>query len=239
MRLKNLVNDFSRFARLPQLTLAPQDLNALVQETVLLYQEVQPRVALEFHPDPDPAAPAPGPGAGEAAAPQPAGQRPGLHHRGRHHHRLVAETIRPTAGWNSPWPTPASGVPDRDKVRIFEPYFSTKRGGTGLGLAIVNSIVAEHQGHIRVEDNVPPGRQIHYRSSHAQGRICREHLLVVDDEPQILQVVSGILQDEGFEVTHRPGWRDRPQAGGRGAPRTWCSWTSPCRAWTAWRCSAN
>jgi len=49
------------------------------------------------------------------------------------------------------------GVPDRDKIRIFEPYFSTKRGGTGLGLAIVNSIVAEHQGFLRVEDNVPQG----------------------------------------------------------------------------------
>jgi two-component system nitrogen regulation sensor histidine kinase NtrY len=49
------------------------------------------------------------------------------------------------------------GVPDRDKIRIFEPYFSTKRGGTGLGLAIVNSIVAEHQGFLRVEDNRPRG----------------------------------------------------------------------------------
>jgi len=49
------------------------------------------------------------------------------------------------------------GVPDRDKIRIFEPYFSTKRGGTGLGLAIVNSIVAEHQGILRVEDNQPRG----------------------------------------------------------------------------------
>jgi two-component system nitrogen regulation sensor histidine kinase NtrY len=49
------------------------------------------------------------------------------------------------------------GVPDRDKIRIFEPYFSTKRGGTGLGLAIVSSIVAEHQGFLRVEDNVPQG----------------------------------------------------------------------------------
>jgi two-component system nitrogen regulation sensor histidine kinase NtrY len=49
------------------------------------------------------------------------------------------------------------GVLDRDKIRIFEPYFSTKRGGTGLGLAIVNSIVAEHQGFLRVEDNVPQG----------------------------------------------------------------------------------
>ncbi len=50
--LKNLVNAFSRFARLPQLTLAPQDLNALIQETVLLYRESQPRVTLQFHPDP-------------------------------------------------------------------------------------------------------------------------------------------------------------------------------------------
>ncbi len=49
------------------------------------------------------------------------------------------------------------GIPDRDKARIFEPYFSTKRGGTGLGLAIVNSIVAEHQGFLRVEDNLPRG----------------------------------------------------------------------------------
>jgi two-component system nitrogen regulation sensor histidine kinase NtrY len=49
------------------------------------------------------------------------------------------------------------GVADRDKIRIFEPYFSTKRGGTGLGLAIVSSIVAEHQGFLRVEDNVPQG----------------------------------------------------------------------------------
>ena len=49
------------------------------------------------------------------------------------------------------------GIPERDKVRIFEPYFSTKRGGTGLGLAIVNSIVAEHQGFLRLENNRPRG----------------------------------------------------------------------------------
>ena len=49
------------------------------------------------------------------------------------------------------------GIPDRDKARVFEPYFSTKRGGTGLGLAIVHSIVADHEGLIRVENNVPQG----------------------------------------------------------------------------------
>ena len=154
--IKNLVNEFSRFARLPQLNLAPQDLNQLVQETLLLYQEVQPRITLEF--SPDPALPpllldreqvkrmllnlldnALGsmPGRGTitvSVTGDPAQERVQL---------IVADT--------------GIGVPDRDKIRIFEPYFSTKRGGTGLGLAIVSSIVAEHQGFLRVEDNVPQG----------------------------------------------------------------------------------
>jgi two-component system nitrogen regulation sensor histidine kinase NtrY len=154
--IKNLVNEFSRFARLPQLNLAPQDLNQLVQETLLLYQEVQPRITLEF--TPDPALPpllldreqvkrmllnlldnALGsmPGRGTitvSVTGDPAQERVEL---------IVADT--------------GVGVPDRDKIRIFEPYFSTKRGGTGLGLAIVSSIVAEHQGFLRVEDNVPQG----------------------------------------------------------------------------------
>lgn len=49
------------------------------------------------------------------------------------------------------------GIPAADKARIFEPYFTTKSQGTGLGLAIVNSIVTEHQGEVRVFDNVPRG----------------------------------------------------------------------------------
>ncbi len=49
------------------------------------------------------------------------------------------------------------GVSPDDKEKLFLPYFSTKNRGTGLGLAIVNHIVAEHGGHIRVEDNQPAG----------------------------------------------------------------------------------
>lgn len=49
------------------------------------------------------------------------------------------------------------GVGPDDKEKLFLPYFSTKNRGTGLGLAIVNHIVAEHGGHIRVEDNEPAG----------------------------------------------------------------------------------
>jgi two-component system nitrogen regulation sensor histidine kinase NtrY len=154
--LKNLVNEFSRFARLPQLTLAPQDLNGLVQETLVLFQEVQPRITLEFHPDPalppvlldreqvkrmllnllD-----------NALASMPGGGTITVSVKGDLAQERVELIVADTG----------VGVPDRDKIRIFEPYFSTKRGGTGLGLAIINSIVAEHQGVLRVEDNAPRG----------------------------------------------------------------------------------
>ena len=49
------------------------------------------------------------------------------------------------------------GIPEAQKNRIFEPYFTTRDKGTGLGLAIVSSIVADHAGSIRVFDNQPTG----------------------------------------------------------------------------------
>jgi two-component system nitrogen regulation sensor histidine kinase NtrY len=49
------------------------------------------------------------------------------------------------------------GISDHEKTRLFEPYFSTKKSGMGLGLAIVNSIITDHKGMIRVQDNEPVG----------------------------------------------------------------------------------
>ncbi len=49
------------------------------------------------------------------------------------------------------------GISPEDKERLFLPHFSTKERGTGLGLAIASRIVAEHNGTIRVEDNLPTG----------------------------------------------------------------------------------
>jgi two-component system nitrogen regulation sensor histidine kinase NtrY len=154
--IKNLVNEFSHFARLPHLTRAPHDLNALVREALTLYQEVQPRVTLNFEPDPalplipldqeqmkrvllnlvdNALASIPDTGAITLSVrAEPEAERVKL---------VVADT--------------GTGITDRDKGRVFEPYFSTKRGGTGLGLAIVNSIVADHDGQIQVEDNEPQG----------------------------------------------------------------------------------
>jgi len=49
------------------------------------------------------------------------------------------------------------GIPDDDKGKIFDPYFTKDRDGMGLGLAIVHSIILEHHGRIHVEDNLPKG----------------------------------------------------------------------------------
>lgn len=49
------------------------------------------------------------------------------------------------------------GIMEKDKLHLFEPYFSTKKAGTGLGLAIATTVIADHGGYIRVKDNVPHG----------------------------------------------------------------------------------
>ncbi len=49
------------------------------------------------------------------------------------------------------------GIMPEDRARLFLPQFSTKERGTGLGLPIVRSVVQEHRGAIRVEDNQPAG----------------------------------------------------------------------------------
>ncbi|MCA2959564.1 MAG: HAMP domain-containing protein [Silvanigrellales bacterium] len=50
-----------------------------------------------------------------------------------------------------------TGIPSDLKAKIFEPYFSTKRTGMGLGLVIVQQIVNDHEGQMSIEDNVPSG----------------------------------------------------------------------------------
>jgi two-component system nitrogen regulation sensor histidine kinase NtrY len=49
------------------------------------------------------------------------------------------------------------GFTPEERSRMFEPYYSRKKTGTGLGLTIVRSIVSDHHGQVRVEQNQPQG----------------------------------------------------------------------------------
>jgi two-component system nitrogen regulation sensor histidine kinase NtrY len=52
------------------------------------------------------------------------------------------------------------GLTDEERSRLFEPYFSRKKGGTGLGLTIVRSIISDHRGYVRALHNEGTGTVI-------------------------------------------------------------------------------
>jgi two-component system nitrogen regulation sensor histidine kinase NtrY len=153
--LRQLVDEFSRFARMPALTPKPTDLARLLEGVVVLYRESHPSLSIrsvfsdlppiEVDPDQikravlnlvDNAVEAVG-GTGEVVV-----QTEWLPEA--HRARIVVADDGP-------------GIAADDRDRLFVPYFSTKATGMGLGLPIVHQIVSDHGGTIRVEDNTPHG----------------------------------------------------------------------------------
>jgi PAS domain S-box-containing protein len=103
-----------------------------------------------------------------------------------------------------------TGMTEETRRRCLEPFYSTKgERGTGLGLAMVFGIVQRHQGSIDISSELGVGttftiklplfeEAIITREEGAQGPSgpCLE-ILVVDDEPQVREVLSGLLSAEG------------------------------------------
>jgi two-component system cell cycle sensor histidine kinase/response regulator CckA len=99
--------------------------------------------------------------------------------------------------------------------RIFEPFFTTKPGATGLGLSLAQGIVARHGGHIDVETGSGRGTTVRIKfpvqgvSRPKAGRVRRAaapapggpaRCLVVDDDPQVRQMIGDILSNAGHSV---------------------------------------
>jgi nitrogen fixation/metabolism regulation signal transduction histidine kinase len=163
--LKRMVNEFSEYARAPELEFHLLDLNALVKEVLTLYEaseravpeESQPHIHLVLASD-LPAV------RGDSAR-----LRQVIHNLlqnaqdtliGAEEPAIRVQTEALTDGVKLSVSDNGGGFAEHVKARVFEPYVTTKPKGTGLGLPIVKKIVEEHNGEIRVENIRPRGARI-------------------------------------------------------------------------------
>ncbi|MES2768936.1 MAG: ATP-binding protein [Bdellovibrionota bacterium] len=158
--LKNLVNEFSSFARLPQINPKLGSLNNLIQETLVLYSTGHKEMEFNFYPDP---------------------KLPNFEFDQDQIKRVVTNLLENAIDALNEAEAPkieivtlfdaqlgivktrikdnGCGIETDMRDRIFEPYFSTRENGTGLGLAIVKRIIEDHHGFIRAFSNQPKGTE--------------------------------------------------------------------------------
>lgn len=150
--LIGLVNEFSRFGKMPKINLEPASINAIVEEVADLYgnlKEIEVLKSLQDMPEIDLDR--------EQLkralinlidnAIQAETRRIWLHTFYDSSLEIVKIEVSDEG----------VGIGDEEKEKLFLPHFSTKKEGTGLGLTIVSSIISKHRGYIRIKDNVPRG----------------------------------------------------------------------------------
>jgi len=165
--LKNLVNEFSQFARLPSAQLASGDLNEIVREALFLFKEGHDGVQFHFH--------------GGIIPPLELDREQikrvlinlldnAVAAVGGHGEVKLATAHDPARGVVTLEITDdGCGLAPEIRTKIFEPYFSTKENGTGLGLTIVSQIIEDHRGYIRAWPNEPKGTRFTIEFSVAAG----------------------------------------------------------------------
>ena len=161
LALKNMVDAFSQYARSPEGAMRELDINALVQEVLVLYEASLGRaVRLELAPGLPPVL-------GDA------GQlRQVMHNLLQNAQDALVDTPQPQVVVASSvvdrtvqftFTDNGCGFPEDLMERAFEPYVTTKPRGTGLGLVIVKKIVEEHGGVVTIANVAPRGAQVTVR----------------------------------------------------------------------------
>jgi len=168
--LKRLVEEFSRFARMPALTARPTDIRPIIESIAALYRESHPALTL---------------------CTRHAEDLPALEVDSDHFKRavlnLVDNAVDAVSGAGEvvvetqfleargcariAVADDGPGIGTADQEKLFTPYFSTKVAGMGLGLPIVHHIVSEHRGTIRVEPNHPRGSRFIIEIPVARGAV--------------------------------------------------------------------
>ena len=113
------------------------------------------------------------------------------------------------------------GLPPEHRHRLTEPYVTTRAKGTGLGSRSCSKIMEDHGGEVAILDreDAETGAEVRLELPVASGQhgkltgcasgngemskngsMMAPEILVVDDEEDIRDLISGILRDEGFET---------------------------------------
>ncbi|HKX84269.1 MAG TPA: ATP-binding protein [Pyrinomonadaceae bacterium] len=157
--LKSMVDEFSRFARLPDAKLEPGNVNEIVEQVVAMYKNRFDDISIKAN----------------LATELPRTMVDGEQLK-RVFVNLIENAIEAFNGDGAFGEIEVStrhevardlivaevsdngdGIDPADFQKLFQPYFSTKGRGTGLGLAIVNRIVSDHGGRIKAAANTPRG----------------------------------------------------------------------------------
>ena len=151
--LQSMVQEFSAFAKLPEVTPKPDRMEPLLQSLTDLFRNSHAHIHWELEIEEElPLLPIDREAlnrafmnlfsnAAEALAAHKGNSAPSV--------RTTAvflpdmRLVRVDVADNGP------GLTEEERARVFEPYFSRKKGGTGLGLTIVRSIVTDHRGYVR------------------------------------------------------------------------------------------
>ncbi|MBS1796106.1 MAG: HAMP domain-containing protein [Acidobacteria bacterium] len=155
--LKSMVDEFSRFARLPNVKLESGNLNEIVRQAAALYEDRGAAIELNL-----------GENMPNALVDEEQLKRVFVNlvensieafDAAQSDKRITAKTFYDRARdlIVAEISDNGNGIPPSDFQKLFQPYFSTKGRGTGLGLAIVQRIVSEHRGRIKAVNNTPRG----------------------------------------------------------------------------------
>ncbi len=154
--IKHMLDEFTKFARLPDPQMTRQPLNGVVQEVTALYRAMQKDIDIIVDLDEE--------------LPLVNYDREQLR---RVFVNLFDNAIQAMNQKGRLWVSTkydakrkravvtvadeGAGIPPEDQERLFVPYFTRKKTGTGLGLAIVRRIITDHEGQIQAGNNMPKG----------------------------------------------------------------------------------
>jgi two-component system nitrogen regulation sensor histidine kinase NtrY len=159
--IRRIVDEFSKFARMPELRRKNEDLNALVAATVSLQQAGQPNVFISLSKPKYPI----------ITSIDATLINQALTNILKNAGESIETRMRTSSTSNGDGIIEVSlenssdrivvkisdngvGLP-QDRLRLFEPYVTTREKGTGLGLAIVKKIIEEHGGTLKLNDSDP------------------------------------------------------------------------------------